>query len=101
MVQLHRPVRSNKLNGSDVRRIVGAAGGTKDRQRVNCTIVPTHQDGTTISAFALSASSAGGAVGTASMSGAGTMPINFSEPATRSRFNLSADLCPQSNPGLM
>jgi hypothetical protein len=41
------------LNGSDVRRIVRAAGDAMDQEmRVDFIFLPTDQDGTTVSAFA-------------------------------------------------
>jgi hypothetical protein len=43
---------NRRLKGSGGRRIVRAAGDAKDHERVGLTFVPTHQDGTAISAFA-------------------------------------------------
>ena len=40
------------MNGSGVRRIVGAARDAKDYERVSFAFVHTHQDGSTVAAFA-------------------------------------------------
>jgi hypothetical protein len=45
-------VTSVEWGQSAVRQIVRAAGDAKDHERVGLTFVPTHQDGTAISAFA-------------------------------------------------
>ena len=45
-------VTSVEWGQSALRRIVRAAGDAKDHERVVFTFVPTHQDGTAISAFA-------------------------------------------------
>jgi hypothetical protein len=52
VVHLPRCGETSVKWGQSTRRIVRAAGDAKDHERVGLTFVPTHQDGTAISAFA-------------------------------------------------
>ena len=64
--------------GSDVGRIVRAAGVAKDHEGISFFLVRTHKDGTTVAACKFDRKglignfNAGGALGTTSMSGVGT-----------------------------